>query len=190
MAPVSRVLTHASASLRWLDCEAGIITLLLDESPSLGLTTAIDGACERFGIPVLVSMRKSLKSCETSTCFGSCKPRVTEPQRIERICLLKLEAHDPVSKFDGSLVEVVVALDVCTKAPVVEEGGFNDQCRECGGLGTQKLDEPIWEDVGVGLDGDDGNGEKGMEEELLVVSPQRACCILCPLEVFDEGGLY
>ena len=134
MAPVSQVLTHASASLRRLDREAGIITLLLDESPSLGLTTAIDGASERFGVSVLMPMRQSLESCETSTCFGSCEPRVTEPQRIERICLLKLEARDLVSEFDGGFVEVVIALDVSAEAPVVEEMGFDHKGRECGRL--------------------------------------------------------
>ena len=120
MAPVSRVLTHASASLRRLDREASIITLLLDESPSLGLTTTVDGAREWLGVSVLMPMCESLKSCETSTSFGPCKPRVTEPQRIECICLLKLEARDLVCEFDGNLVEVVIAFDVCAEAPVVE----------------------------------------------------------------------
>ena len=164
MAPVSRVLTHASASLRRLDREAGIITLLLDESPSLGLATTVDGARERLGIPILMPMCKSLKSCETSTCFGSCKPRVTEPQRIERICLLKLETRDLVSELDGSLVEVVVAFDVSAEAPVVEEVGFDHEGRERGGLRAQELDEPVRKDVGVGLDGDNGVGEERVEE--------------------------
>ena len=154
------------------------------------MTATVNGAREWLGLSVLVPMRQSLESCETSTCFGSCKSRMTEPQRIERICLLKLEARDLVSKLDGSLVEVVVALDIGVKAPVVEEGGLDDQRRKGGGLGTQELDEPAWEDVGVGFDGDDGVGEKGMEEELLVVSSQRAGRVLCPLKVFDEGGLY
>ena len=134
MAPVSRILTHASASLRRLDREAGIITLLLDESPSLGLTTTVDGASNRLGVSVLMPMSESLESRETSTCFGSCKSRVTEPQRVERICLLKLEACDFVPKFDGGLVEVVVAFDICAKAPVVEEVGFDHEGRECWGL--------------------------------------------------------
>ena len=134
LAPVSRVLTHASASLRRLDREAGVITLLLDESPSLGLTTTVDGTCEWFRVSILMPMCESLESRETSTCFGSCKSRVTEPQRIECICLLKLEARDLVSKFDGGLVEVVVAFDVCAKAPVIEEVGFDHEGRECWGL--------------------------------------------------------
>ena len=164
LAPVSRVLTHASASLWSLDREAGIITLLLDESPSLGLTTTVDGACEWFGVPILMPMCESLESCETSTCFGSCKPRVTEPQRIECICLLKLEARDLVSEFDGGLVEVVIAFDVGAKAPVIKEVGFNHEGRERGGLRTQELDEPVGENVWVSLDGDNGVGEKGVEE--------------------------
>ena len=134
LAPVSRVLTHASASLRRLDREAGIITLLLDESSSLGLTATIDGMYEWFGVPILMPMCESLESHEMSTCFSSCKPRVTEPQRIEHICLLKLEARDFVSEFGGGLVEVVVALDVCTEAPIVEEVGLDHEGCECGGL--------------------------------------------------------
>ena len=134
MAPVSRVLTHASASLRRLDREAGIITLLLDESPSLGLTTAVDGTREWLGVSILMPMCQSLESCETSTSFGSCKPRVTEPQRIERICLLKLEARDLVSEFDGGLIEVVIAFDVCTEAPIIEEVGLDHEGCERGGL--------------------------------------------------------
>ena len=159
LALVSRVLTHASALLQRLDREAGIITLLLDESPSLGLTTAVHGAREGFGVPVLVSMCESLESCETSTHFGLCKPRVTEPQRIERIGLLKLEAGNLVSQLNSSFVEVVVMFNVCTKAPVIEEGGFNHKGGECGGLRLQELDEPIGEDVGVCLNQDNGVGE-------------------------------
>ena len=164
MAPVSRVLTHASASLQRLDREAGIITLLLDESPSLGLTTTVDGTREWFRVPVLMPMCKSLESCETSTCFGSCKSRVTEPQRVKRVCLLKLEARDLISEFDGGLFEIVVAFDVHAKAPIVEEVGFDHEGRECGGLRTQELDEPIGEDVRIGLDGDDGIGEERVDE--------------------------
>ena len=164
MALVSRILTHASASLRRLDCEAGIITLLLDESLSLGLTATIDGACEWLGFPVLMPMCKSLESCETLTCFGSCKPCVTELQRIEHICLLKLEARDLVSELNGGLVEVMIALDVCAEAPIVEEVGFDHEGRECGGLRTQELDKPVGEDVGVGLDGDDGVGEERVDK--------------------------
>ena len=190
MAPVSRVLTHASASLRKLDREAGVITLLLDESPSLGLTTAIDGTRERFWVSILMPMRESLKSCETSTCFGSCKPRVTEPQRIERICLLKLEARDLVSEFDGSLIELVVALDVGTEAPIVEEEGFDHEGREGGGLRAQELDKPVGEDVWVGLDRDDGDSEEWMNEDLLVFPSECAGRVLSTLDEFDEGGLY
>ena len=112
----------------------------------------------------MMPMCKSLESCETSTRFGSCKPRVTEPQRVERICLLKLEARDLVSEFNGGLVEVVVALDVSAEAPVVEEMGFDHEGRECGGLRAQELDEPVGEDVRIGLDGDDGVSEERVEE--------------------------
>ena len=164
LAPVSRVLTHASASLRGLDREASIITLLLDESPSLGLTTTVDGMHEWFWVSVLVSMRESLESCETSTCLSSCKPRVTEPQRIERICLLELEASNLVSKLDGSFVKIVVALDVSTETPIIEEGGFDHEGHKCGGLRTQELNEPVGEDIRVGLNRDDGVGEEGVKE--------------------------
>ena len=164
MAPVSRILTHASASLRRLDREAGIITLLLDESPSLGLTTTVDGTRERFGVSVLMPMCKGLKSCETSTCFGSCKARVTEPQRVERVCLLKLEARDLVSESDGDFVEVMVAFDVGSEPPIVEEVGFNHEGRERGGFRTQELYKPVGEDVGVGLDGDNGVDKERMDE--------------------------
>ena len=190
LAPVSRVLTHASASLRSLDREAGVITPLLDESPSLGLTTTVDGTCEWFGVPILVPVCQGLESCEASTSFGSCKLRVTELQQIECICLLKLETRDLVSEFDGGLVEVVITFDVRAKAPVVEKGDFDDQCREGGGLGTQELDKPIWEDVGVGLDGNDGVGKEGVNEDLLVIPSQCACRVLRPLEILDKGGLY
>ena len=164
MAPVSRVLTHVSASLQRLDREAGIITPLLDESPSLGLTTTVDGTRKGLGVPILVSMCESLKSRETSTCFGSCKPRVTEPQRIERICLLKLESSDLISELNGGLIEVMIAFDVSAETPIVEEVGFNHKGREHGRLRAQELDEPVGEDVWIGLDGDDGIGEKGVEE--------------------------
>ena len=95
----------------------------------------------------MMPMSESLESRETSTCFGSCKSRVTEPERIERICLLKLEARDLVSEFDGGLVEVVVTFDVSAEAPVVEEMGFDHEGRERGGLRAQELDEPVGEDI-------------------------------------------
>ena len=190
LAPVSRVLTHASASLQRLDREAGIITLLLDESPSLGLMMAIDGTREGLRVSVLVSMRKSLQSCEMLTCFGSCKPHVTEPHQIEHICLLELEAGDLVSQLDCCLVEVVVVFDVGAKAPIVEEGGFDDEGGKCGGLRAQELNEPVGEHVGISLDGDDGVGKEWVEEEFLAVSSKRPGCVLGPVKIFDEGGLY
>ena len=105
----------------------------------------------------MMPMSESLESRETSTCFGSCKSRVTEPERIEHICLLKLEARDLVAEFDSGFVEVVVSLDVGTEAPVVEEVGFDHEGRECGGFRAQELDEPVGENVWVGLDGDNGD---------------------------------
>ena len=135
-------------------------------------------------------MCEHLESCETLTCFGLCKPHVTEPQRIERICLLKLELGNLVSQLNGDLVEVMVALDVCTKAPIIEEGGFDNKGRERGGLRAQELDKPVGEDIGIGLDRDDGIGKEGMKEQLLVVSPECTGSVLTPLEIFDEGGLY
>ena len=190
LAPVSRVFTHASASLRRLDREAGIITLLLDESPSLGLTATVDGTCEWLGVPVLVSMCESLESCETSTCFGSCKPRVTEPQQIECICLLKLESSDLVPKFDGGLVEDVISLDVGAETPIVKEVGFDHEGRECGGPRAQELDKPVGEDVQISLDGDDRVGEKGVKEQLLVVPSKCTGRVLGPFKILDEGCLY
>ena len=112
----------------------------------------------------MVPMSEGLEPRETSTCFGACKSRMTEPERVERICLLKLEARDLIAEFDGGLVEVVVPFDVGTEAPVVEEVSFDHEGRECGGLGAQKLDEPVGEDVRIGLDGDDGVGEERVEE--------------------------
>ena len=164
LAPVSRVLTHTSASLRRLNREASIITLLLDKSPSLGLTTTVDGTHKGFWVSVLVSMCESLESRETSTCFSLCKPRVTEPQQIERICLLKLEAGDLISELDSGFIKVVVAFDVSTETPIVEEGGFDHEGREHGGLRTQELDEPVGEDIRVGLNRDDGVGKEGVKE--------------------------
>ena len=84
---------------------------------------------------------------------------MTEPQRIERIGLLKLEVGDLVSQLDSGFIEVVVMFDVCTKAPVIDEGGFDHKGGERGGLRPQELDEPAGEDVGIGLNRDDGVGE-------------------------------
>ena len=51
------------------------------------------------------------------------------------------------------------------------------------------MDEPIGEDVRIGLDGDDGEREERIEERLLVVPPEGPCSVLCPVEILDEGGL-
>ena len=71
-------------------------------------------------------------------------------------CLLKLESGDLVSQVDGDLIEVVVTLNIGAKPPVVEEGDFDHQGREGGGLRPQELDKPVGEDVWVGLDRDNG----------------------------------
>ena len=51
------------------------------------------------------------------------------------------------------------------------------------------MDEPIGEDVWVGLDGDNGVGEERVDKQLLVFSPERAGRVLSTFEVFNEGRL-
>ena len=75
---------------------------------------AIDGTSEGFGVPILVVVHEGLHAGEMSTCFDSCKPHVTELERIEHICLLKLESGNFVPQLDGSFVEVVISFDVGT----------------------------------------------------------------------------
>ena len=121
---------------------------------------------------------------------SSCKPRVTEPQRVEHICLLKLETGDLVSQLDSGFIKVVVPFDVGTEAPIIEEGGLDHKGCKCGGLRAQELDKPVGEDVGIGFNGDNGVGEDRVEEQLLIVPAEGPCGVLASVTIFDKGGLY
>ena len=52
------------------------------------------------------------------------------------------------------------------------------------------MDEPVGKDVGVGLDRDDGVGKEWVSKQPFVISPERTCRVLGPINVFDEGSLY
>ena len=144
---------------------------------------------KQFGVSFLVTVGEGLQPSETLTCFGSCKPRVTEPHQIECICLLKLETSNLITQFNGIFVEVMIVLEICAESPVVEEGGLDNEGGECWRLRPHELDEPVGKNVWVGLNRDDGVSEKGMEEYPLVLSSEGAGHILTPFEVLNKGGL-
>ena len=94
----------------------------------------VDGTGEWFRIPLLMTVGEGLQAGEMSTCFGSCKPRVTEVQRVKRVRLLELEVGDFISQSGGIFIKFVVTFNVGAETPVIEEGGFDEEGGESRGL--------------------------------------------------------
>ena len=98
--PVRPLLTHviADESLRR---EAGIITLLLDERPTLAfalLPTANESSGTPLGIVLLEVRVEALAACQSKTGISSRETVVGEPDLLENVILLGLEGGDLVGE--------------------------------------------------------------------------------------------
>ena len=121
--PVRPLLTHmiTEGPLRR---EAGIITLLLDERPTLAfeLLTPAYGVSPRatLRIVLLEVGVEAFAARQSETGVGSCESIVGESDFLENVVLLGLEGGDLVGETRGAYLALVVAFDLRNEAPVVE----------------------------------------------------------------------
>jgi hypothetical protein len=139
-----------------LDREAGIITLLLDERPTLAFTT---GPSSGVAVSFLMVEAESLGGRQTASGVCSGKAGVTQAYGVKGVGVLVLEGRD--LGLEGLLVffELVITLDLTHESPVVEVQGFGDECVVRGGGGGDDSDEPWREDVGDPIRTTEGEGE-------------------------------
>ena len=151
--PVRPLLTHviADESLRR---EAGIITLLLDERPTLAfalLTAAYESSGAPLGVILLEVGVESLAACQSKTGVGSRKAVVGEPNLLENVILLGLEGGDLVGEAGGLDLTLVIPLELGDEAPVVQAFGLLEEDWEGLGVGREDADDPRWEGIRHGL---------------------------------------
>jgi hypothetical protein len=140
-----------------LDREAGIITLLLDERPTLAFTL---GPAAGVAMPFLMVEAESLGGRQTASGVCPGETGVTKADGVEGVGVLVLQGRD--LGLEGLLVffELVIPLDVPHKSPVVEiQGLSNEGVVGWGGRGDDS-DEPWREDVGDPIRTTEGEGEE------------------------------
>jgi hypothetical protein len=156
LGPVTLLLTRASVLFRVLDREAGIITLLLDERPTLAFTS---GPTSGVSVPLLMVEAESLGRRQTASGVCASEASVAEAYGVEGVGMLVLEGRD--LGLEGLLVffELVITLDLTHESPVVEFQGLGDEGVVCGGSGRDDSYEPWGEDVGDPIRTTEGEGE-------------------------------
>ena len=152
--PVRPLLTHVIAD-EPLRREAGIITLLLDERPTLAFDflTPAYGVSPRTSVwVVLLEVGiEAFAACQSKTGVGSREPVMGESDLLENIVLLGLEGGDLVREARGLDLALVIPLELGGEAPVVQTCGFLNEDGEGLGIGREDVDEPRWESVRHGL---------------------------------------
>ena len=135
--PVRPLLTHMIPG-ELVRREAGIITLLLDERPTLAfvlLSAAYESSGAPLGIVLLEVRVEALATCQSEAGVGSCEAVVGEPNFLENVVLLGLEGGDLVGEARGLDLALVVPLELGNETPVVQAFG---------------LLKEYWEGLGVG----------------------------------------
>ena len=121
--PVRPLLTHVIPG-DLVRREAGLITLLLDERPTLAfeLLTPAYGVSPRATLQVvLLEVRvEALAACQSKAGIGSRESVVGEPNLLEDVVLLGLERGDLVGETRGTHLTFVVAFEVGDESPVVQ----------------------------------------------------------------------
>ena len=151
--PVRPLLTHVIADGP-LRREAGIITLLLDERPTLAfelLTVAYESSGPSLGIILLEVGVEALAACQSKTSIGSRESVVGEPNLLENVILLGLEGGDLVGEARGLDLALVIPLELGDEAPVVQTLGLLEEDWEGLGIGREDVDEPRREGIRHGL---------------------------------------
>ena len=151
--PVRPLLTHVIAD-GLLRREAGIITLLLDERPTLAfelLTPAYESPRTPLGVVLLEVGIEALAACQSKTGVSSCEAVVGEPNLLENVVLLGLEGGDLVGEARGLNLALVVPFELGDETPVVQTLGLLEEDWEGLGIGREDVDEPRGKGVRHGL---------------------------------------
>ena len=154
-APPVRLLLTRVITGEPLRCEAGIITLLLDERPTLAfeLLTPVYGVSPRAALRVVLLEVgiEALAACQPKASVGSRESIVGEPDFLENVVLFGLEGGDLIGEARGAYLTLVVALDLGDETPVVESLCFLEKDGVCLGVSGEERDEPRGNGVWHGL---------------------------------------
>ena len=151
--PVRLLLTHVIAA-ELLRREAGIITLLLDERPTLAfalLPTAYESPGTPLGVILLEVGVEPFAACQSKTGVGPGEAVVGEPDPLENVILLGLEGGDLTGETRSLDLALVVPLELGDETPVVQTLGLLEEDWEGLGIGREDADEPRGKGVRHGL---------------------------------------
>ena len=174
MPPVRPLLTHVIAD-EPLQREAGIITLLLDERPTLAfefLTVTYESSRASLGVVLLEVGVEALAARQPKASVGSREMVVGEPDLLEDIILLGLEGGDLVREARGLDLALVVPFKLGDEAPVVQSFSLLEENWEGLGIGREDVDEPRWEGIWHGLSMVGGGGIEFVSVDRVGRSPK------------------
>ena len=151
--PVRPLLTHVIPA-EPVRREAGVITLLLDERPTLAfelLTPVYVSAGATLRVILLEVGVEALAACQSKTGVGSRETVVGESDLLENVVLLGLKGGDLVRETRGSHLALVVAFEVGDQSPVVQAFCLLEEDGVCLGVGGEEAREPRGNGVWHGL---------------------------------------
>ena len=187
----SPLLTHTFPDTSGCNREAGIITLLLVESPTADFTLTFVGewAWTTFGIALLMAMIEGLETGEVSSGIGTGESEERGASLIEEFCLLGLQGSQPIGDNANALTLGVVSLDFGCEPPIVQLGDF-----EGDGLinvvhPLQEGGKPGWKGVRDDVGGDLGLSIKLMGVDGLLGISERPLHMRRSRDESDEGDL-
>ena len=179
MPPVRPLLTHVIVD-EPLRREAGIITLLLDERPTLAfelLSAAYESPGTPFGVVLLEVGVEAFAARQSKTGIGSRKAVMGEPDLLENVVLLGLKGGDLIGEARGLDLALVVAFEFGNEAPVVQAFGFLEKGGEGLGIGREDVDEPRREGIRHGLSVVGGGGVELVGVDRVGRSPKTSQCM-------------
>ena len=152
--PVRPLLTHVIPG-KLVRCEVGIITLLLDERPTLAfeLLTPAYGVSPRatLRIVLLEVGVEALAACQSKTGVGPRETVVGKPDLLENVVLFGLEGGDLVREARGVYLALVVPLEVGDEPPVVQAFCLLEEDGVGLGVSGEEAGEPGGKGVRHGL---------------------------------------
>ena len=177
--PVRPLLTHVITD-EPLRREAGIITLLLDERPTLAfelLTAPYESSWASLRIVLLEVRVEPLATGQPEAGVGSGEAIVGEPDLLENVILLGLEGCDLVGETGGLDLTLVVLFEFGDETPVVQVLSLLEEDWEGLGVGREDADEPRREGVRHGLVMVGGSGVKLVSVDRVGRSPKASQCM-------------
>ena len=152
--PVRPLLTHVIAD-EPLRREAGVITLLLDERPTLAfeLLTPSYGVSPRAALRIVLLEVgvEAFATCQLKAGVGSHETVMGESDLLENVVLLGLEGGDLVREARGAHLALVVAFDLSNEPPVIESLCLLKEDGVHLGVSGEEGDEPGGNGVWHGL---------------------------------------